>query len=521
MIGDSFNALQAALSAWDGRRRQQELLWRLPLGLAAGLSVALVAALLSRARPLLLRDELAVLAMVAALAGLIITALVVLLRRRLLPAQARFADRHFGLRERMTTAVEIQTGLLPADDAMATRQLSDALAATKTVEAHRLLPLRLRPPDWLPALAVGLLLALALASPNPQEAILREQRAVAEVIEQQAEALDELAAGIAADETLNEEQREALLQPLEEALAALNESGLSREEAVAAISQAEAELRALSRELDPTSLNEALAKAAAPLSNHSLAGEFTTALQAGQPGRAGAAAADLAGSLSDLDAEAATTLADQLAEAATSLATADAELAQTLDRTAEALAEGDTAAAQAALDEAAALLNERSQAATTAAQASGAADQLESARSEVAQSGASGPVTSGGDEAGAPSDSGAAPGSANGGAQPGDNAGGVGPGGGHVESVFVPRPADLEGQGEAVELDVQCLSDPASCGPVGGQSPATLPDQGGSLVPYDQVFGEYRDTAFEALDRSNIPAGLQGVIRDYFSALEP
>ncbi len=392
---------------------------------------------------------------------------------------------------------------------------------TTTVDAAHRLPLRLRPADWLPALAVGLLVALALWLPNPQEAILREQRAVAAVIEQQAEALGELAAGITADETLNEAQREALLRPLEEALAALNEPRLSREEAVAAISQAETELRALSRELDPTSLNEALAEAAAPLGDEGLAGELATALQTGQPGRAGKAAADLAGSLDNADAETTATLADQLAEAAAALEATDAELAEALGGAAEALAEGDTPAAQAALDKAAAVLNERSQAAATAAQASGAADQLEAARGEVAQSGASEPVTSGEGETGNPADGATEPGEASGGAQSGDIVGGPGPGGGHVESVFVPRPADLAGQGEAVELDVQCLSDPAACGPVGGQAPAALPTQGGSLVPYDQVLGAYRDTAFEALRASNIPAGLQGVIRDYFSALEP
>lgn len=520
MISPGMEALQGKLAEWDGRRRRQELLWRLPLGLAAGLAVALVAALLSRARPLLLRDELVWLTVVAAVAGLAIAGLVVLLRRRSLSARARFADRHFDLRERMTTAVEIQTGRLASDEAMATRQLGDALAATTTVDAAHQLPLRLRPADWLPALAVGLLLALALWLPNPQEAILREQRAVAEVIEQQAEALGELAAGITADETLNEAQREALLRPLEEALAALNEPGLSREEAVAVISQAETELRALSRELDPTSLNEALAEAAAPLGDQGLVGEFATALQTGQPGRAGKAATDLAGSLDNADAET-TTLADQLAEAAAALEATDAELAEALDRAAEALTGGDTPAAQAALDEAAAMLNERSQAAATAAQASGAADQLEAARGEVAQSGASEPVTSGEGETGNPADGATEPGEANGGTQSGDIVGGSGPGGGHVESVFVPRPADLAGQGEAVELDVQCLSDPAACGPIGGQAPAALPAQGGSLVPYDQVFGEYRDTAFEALRSSNIPAGLRGVIRDYFSALEP
>ena len=69
---------------------------------------------------------------------------------------------------------------------------------------------------------------------------------------------------------------------------------------------------------------------------------------------------------------------------------------------------------------------------------------------------------------------------------------------------------------------MQCLTDPETCGPLAGQSPSSLEGRpGGSLVPYDQVFGNYRDAAFEALSQGNIPIGLQNLVRDYFSALEP
>ncbi len=42
-----------------------------------------------------------------------------------------------------------------------------------------------------------------------------------------------------------------------------------------------------------------------------------------------------------------------------------------------------------------------------------------------------------------------------------------------------------------------------------------------SLVPYDQVYGEYRDAAGDALDRSAIPPHLKGYVRDYFGELAP
>lgn len=42
-----------------------------------------------------------------------------------------------------------------------------------------------------------------------------------------------------------------------------------------------------------------------------------------------------------------------------------------------------------------------------------------------------------------------------------------------------------------------------------------------SLVPYEQVYGQYRDAASEALDRSAIPPHLKGYVRDYFGQLAP
>jgi hypothetical protein len=117
--------------------------------------------------------------------------------------------------------------------------------------------------------------------------------------------------------------------------------------------------------------------------------------------------------------------------------------------------------------------------------------------------------------------SGSGSGSTTGGTGQEGGVGGVSQGGGHVENVFVPGPVELEGEGEALELDAECLADPASCGPA-INVPSTNPGQsGGSVVPYDQVFGQYRDAAFEALSAADIPLRLQDLVRDYFTALEP
>lgn len=534
MTTGGFDTLRDVLREWDGRHRQQESLRRLPMALAAGLFVGLGAALLSRSHPLLTRGELSWLALAAVLIAISLVGLATLLRRRTLYEQARFGDRRFGLRERLTTAVEIQSGELAVDEAVATRQLSDALDAAAGVDITRDLPFQWRADDWLLPLALAVVTLLALWLPNPQEALLLEQRAVAEIVEQQAGALTELVDEIGADPALTQEQREALLQPLEEALAALTKPEMTREEAVAALSQAETELRRLSLEQDTATLNEALAEAAASLDDSSVAGDLSMAFNSGQLGESAAAAGALADSLDELDAEARSALAEQLSEAAAALADVDAEMAESLSRAADALAEGDIESAQNALAETAATLNERQQSAAVAAQAASAADQLGEARGEVAQQGAGQPGEAGGqpgEAGGQPGETGGETGSdtgqggagsgmaADGGSQSG-NSGAPSEGGGHVDNVFVPQRPELEGQGENLELEVQCLSAPETCGPIGSQVPSSSQGQG-SIVPYEQVFGDYRNAAFEALAGGNIPAGLQDIIRDYFSALEP
>jgi hypothetical protein len=528
-----FANLAAYLRRWDARRRRRELLAALPLGLAVGLALGLAATLLSRARPWLARGEIIPVAVLLALAGAAIAALIVLLRRRSLGEQARFADRQFGLRERMTAAVEIHDGALAADAAVAERQLQDALASAATVNAARQLPLTVNARDWLPAAATLALLAVALWLPNPQEAVLQEQRAVAAAVEQATADLTAAAEAITANEALTAEQQAALQQPLDEALAALNEPGISREAAVAALSAAETELRRLNQAADGAALNQALAQAGVDGAG---ASALTQALQAGDPVAAGAAAAGLAGEVGGMSAGEQAALAAELAAAAGALAATDEALATALAEAAAALSQGDAATAAEALNETAEALESRAALAAAAEQAATAAGQLAEARQAVAQAGSApgdgGEGVAEGDGQQPGGESSGAAGEAAGGEQGAGGAtggegtngvatGGPAPGGGHVENVYVPPPADLEGEGQALELEVQCLQDPADCGPVGGQSPSPLPAEGGGQVPYDQVFGDYRDAAFESLAAGDIPIRLQSLIRDYFAALEP
>ncbi len=536
-----FDSLRAHLAQWDARRRRQTLLDALPRALAIGLLPGLALALLARLRPLLTATEIGLVALAIAAAAVVVVTLLVLISRRTLAEQARFADRRFALRERATAAVEIRAGQHDVPPELAARQLGDAVSAAAAVDATRQMPLTTRLADWLPALLALAALLLALWLPNPQELLLLQQRALAAAMDEQAAALANLSEQIGDDASLSPSQQAALQRPLEEALATLNEPGVSQAEAIAALSEAEGKLRGLTQEFAEAAARASVAAAADALSRSEATTGFAEALAAGDANAAADAVAGLADRLPQMDAAARVELAQSMAAAADAVRQASPGAAAELDRVADALAAGDIATAQAALDDMAASIEESGTAAQAAARAEQAAEAISQSRQSVAAGGAAdaaGDTQAAAGEAGAgePAGSGGqtgGEGQSGSSGQQGDGQGGQGQGqgtstggpsegGGHVENVFVPAPVDLSGQGENVELEVQCLSDLVACGPQGEPLPNS-PDlpTGGSFVPFDQVFGDYRDAAIEALPGSGVPPALQGLVRDYFSALEP
>jgi hypothetical protein len=507
-----------------------------------GLLLAVIVATAARLRPLLDNNEVAYVAAGLTLLGLLISLLGLLLQRPTLLAQARFADRQFRLRERATTAVEIHHGVVQTTPVLAQQQLADTLAAAGQVNAQRSLPLRLNRQDMI-VLAVALaLLIAAVLLPNPQVGALKKQRAIATSIEEQVEALEALEEEIRQNPELTPEQQEELLSPVENALQQLESGNLSQEEAVAVLSEAEADLRDLAAANSTEALRQTLQEAGQPLTENANSQSMGQALQNGALAQAGTAAAQLADQLSTLSAEEQAALAQDLAQTAAELQNSDSELAQELAQAAEALQSGETAAAQEALREAAATLQQRAQTTVAAQQAEAAAGQLNEGRQEVAQAGQPGPEGQGqpgqgqGQEPGQGQAEGEGQGQGQGegngqgqaegqgegsGSEQGQGSGGPGPGGGHAENVFVPDFVDLSNEaGVDIELPAECLANPADCGGLLSENPTEFTNEG-SNVPYNQVFGDYRNAAYEALANDHIPLGLKGYVRDYFSSLEP
>lgn len=543
------NELTSLLQHIHHRRLLRDALLWLPRGALAGLLVAVLVALAARLRPLLDNTQVGAVALSLGLLGLVVAAATLLLRRRTRLQQARFADRHFGLKERAATAVEIAEGRLQTPPDMAHKQLADAVHVLQAQDVAAALPLRAARRDWFVLFLTLVLLAAAVWLPNPQAQILQEQRALQESIAEQEEEIEELVEEIEANPELSEEQQEALAEPLRSALEALQEQELTQEEAVAALSEAEADLRDLQASNSNEALQRELGAASAPLSQTAASQSLGQALQSGNLAQAGQAANDLADDLPQLTPDEQAALAEALEQSAAALEQVDGEISQALAEAAEALQEGDAQAAQDALRDAAGQLQERAQEQAAAQQAAAAAGQLSQGRQEVAQGGAAsqnGESQEGSGQAqgqngegqgqngsgqgqGQGSGQGAGQGQGQGsGAGSGSGNGGIGggPGGtggetGQAEEVFVPDFEDLSGEpGEDVELPAECIANPAACGGLLDERPTAFGDEQ-SRVPYNEVFADYRDAAYQALDSEPIPLGMKGYIRDYFSSLEP
>ncbi|MBX3056254.1 MAG: hypothetical protein KF770_07275 [Anaerolineae bacterium] len=544
-----FGILTRQLHAWNGRRRLREALIWLPRGLLVGLLAAVVVAAVARLRPLLTNQEVAYVALALAGVGLLAAAAWLLWQRHPLPEQARFADRQFLLQERASTAVEIHNGLITTSPLIAEQQLNDTLTAVRQVDTRALLPFRLNRQDWLVIVAAVLLLVTAVVLPNLQEAELLRQRGIDKAIAEQINQLEALSEEIRQNPLLTDEQKEEILQPIEQAIEGLGAGDISQEQAVATLSEAEAELRSLAANSSAEQLRQQLQQAGEPLANNPNSQSLGQSLQNGNLAQAGAAATQLADQLPELSREEQMALAEDLMATAQSLVGTDDQLAQQLAQAAQALQNGDIAAAQQALREAGATLQQRAQEAAAANQANQAANALGEGRQSVAQAGGQPPnpdnLLPPNDGRAGPNDGlgqspqpgpgqgngqgqgegdGSGQGQGQNGGQPGGQLGGLGgpgPGGGHVENVYVPEMRDLGGfEGVDIELPAQCRVNPADCGALLNERATEFGNET-SIVPYTQVFGDYRNAANEALQDDYIPLGLKGYIRDYFSSLEP
>ena len=521
----TISELNQPLHAWIRRlRMQRALAWSLR-GFIVGMLASLAVGSFMLYQAKILRAEFLALVLSASLLAAILFGLTAALWRiRPLDAARRF-DLLFHLDERVSTAVELTRLPSRIPPEILDRQLADAVTAARNVNPRREFPLRIQSREAITALLCIALIALVWFRGEAMFQAAQQARAVEQAVQEQVTQIEEIIQQIEANETLTEEQKQALTDPLKEAQQALQDNP-SLENSVSTLTNTGEQLQALS---DPQAqqMGEALKEAGNQLANQNGSPLESVGEQLAQ-GNTVNAATELANmDLSQLSAEEQAQLAEQLSAMAESLQSTNPELANQLNQAAEALQNGDTASAQQALDQAAQSLAQAGQQVASSQAASQAASQLQQGAGQVLAAGG-GQQASQANQGGQNSaNGGAGSGSGNesGESQSGNESGSDpiaqnnGPGDGgesSYEQIYAPQLLGGEG-GEQVNLPP---SDPNS-GDVIGQGPTTPGEPGASTVPYNEVFSQYEQVNNEAIESGAVPPSFIQIVKNYFDSLKP
>ena len=275
--------------------------------------------------------------------------------------QARYFDIMFGLRERMSTALELLSGRIITHPEIEARQIADALIHARRINAREAIALDFRPREL--ALLLILLLALSATILLP---LITGQLPILEApspaIEAAEEDLREIIEAVAVDTDLDDIDRRELLNALEIALERLQEEDISEEEAFAAMSQLSAQIEEIQNELGETiELDQSMLEAAAealsdfipPDAADSEMMEADERMEASISGdELSQALEDMAQAARQMSQEEADALAEALRQAAEEMLSQNPELAQRFQDMADALEQGDQEALREQLERA-------------------------------------------------------------------------------------------------------------------------------------------------------------------------
>ncbi len=357
--------LHALLKRVETRLRLQDGVGLFPWVIAVAASIFVVLEALRRFWGALDLNTLAIAGLGLLVVSLAGTALYSVLKPRDLLSTARHADRALRLDERLSTAIEdaAQPSAKPTSASIALRdaQLDDALQTVKDVRPERDLPVNLKTRTFIP---FGVLAVVWLAvafmpdfATNPVDQVAKAQVAAEQ------KNIDILKQAIEAQPNAAQDPNlQKLLQELSTLSNDLKQGDLTKEEAIARLSQTESDLQ---KSLDPNNAaqREALDQLAKQLaaSGNQDARQAADALKAGDTQKAVDALKKAADDASKMSPEERKALGDSLQQARDSVAPLDPNLAGSLNDAANALQNADPAAAKQALDNLAQQVQENGQ----------------------------------------------------------------------------------------------------------------------------------------------------------------
>ena len=440
-----------------------------------------------------------------------------------------------GLNERVVTALE----LIGVDSIFATLEKKDALDKLQSMDIKKKLPIQ---PNKRYAAAV-LILAMAVATtgfiPNPMSHKARELHHLREKTAAKQKQVEEAVKKVEKNVRLTEEQKKQMEQTLEEIKKVLrevkNEKDLEK-----ALFKAEKKLEQIKDKYNNT--KESMKKLAEALQKNLNTSKLAKAIEKKDENAVKQEIKNMADSLKNLSNEERQELQKSLSELAEALKNSP-ELREALGQLAQKLSSGNAgdlspelnqlgdAIAQLMEDEdMRSALEQISESMNNQGQNSGTPNQS-SQGDNGHQSGAPG-NSQGGGQSGSQGSQGSQGKGAGGGAGSGTDMGqenptpvdmgnaGIGRKDGSVrksgeyEKIFTSK--TLGGDGEKTNLSGQKGS--------GGSTEQIITDKSnavrGASVPYNQVIGEYKQSAFQSINTSSIPEGMKDLIKDYFSSLD-
>lgn len=576
--------LDLILARWENRYELRLLSKTVPRSLIVAAIVSLVVGIAGYLHFRLRAEQLAVISAALFAGGFLLNLIKTAVFPRSPQERARYFDIEFGLQERISTALELMSGRLRTHPEIESRQIADALAHARQINAREAISLDFRPRElmFMCVLLLAVFWVIALPLITGRYPVVA---APAVELEEPIEEVREIIEAVAKDTNLDDIDRRELLDALELALERLEEEDISEEEAFAAMSQLSAEIEAIENQLDDTiDLDQsALEAAAEALEDFFPAADNESA--ANQEGQPSAGFDDLSNALEDMaqqagemSSEEAQALAQALQEAADELADTNPELSQRLREMAAALEEGASEDLQESLEQAQQelsqeqrqqemnqnaqnMLQEQGERAQEAADGIGRQEAEQQQEMTDPQQGQSELSESGQQQAGQESSqqSDSAQQRANQGEQQSDRnspgegedtsasrdsrSAGAGAGEGDPSNRSLAgaagedQGADTDNRTRGTgEIQYEAIYSPRGVGGGGAEEIRLRTDAGDqtlnegdfddnplgeSRVNYDAVFSEYQNSANRALESDYVPLGLRDVVRDYFTSLDP
>lgn len=367
------NELDSVLNIWENRYKLRLLSLWLPRAIIIGLIVSIVVGIVGYSQRIMLAQNLAIMSIaICGIAGLLVVLWTQLLPRSRQVA-AQYFDVEFGLRERVSTALELLDGRIQTHPEIERMQLADALQSASDVDPQTDIKMDFRPYEIiiLAVLLIALLAMIVIPLVVGQTALAENPSVAVQAAQEDVRTITET---IATDSDLEDVDREELLNALEIALERLEEENISDEEAFAAMSQLESQIDEVENQLEETlaldqssldAANEALGEFTPPSESEDSASTEDTA-SAQENGIPSAeqlqeTLEDIGENADNLSDDEAQSLADSLREAAQELAQSNPELSQALQDAADALEGGDSQSLQEELSNAQQQLQQQQQ----------------------------------------------------------------------------------------------------------------------------------------------------------------